>query len=252
MLNEPGRALVVVGGSSAIAGACVEQWIGRGVRRVHLIGRRAASLVRARDDFATRFPALDVTASVGDMDAPESVDQLVSRACASLSPDVVLIAHGDLPDQSECETDLVTLQRTLSINAVSPALFASAFCGKLLEQGRGTLVVIGSVAGDRGRQSNYAYGSAKGLLERFVEGLQHRCNGSRVRVVLAKPGPTASRMTSHLVAQGRRVARVDLVASRIVAGAEAGHRVVYAPGVWRWIMAVIRWIPSPLFERTKL
>ena len=114
--------------------------------------------------------------------------------------------------------------------------------------GAGTIAVIGSVAGDRGRKSNYVYGAAKGLVDRYLQGLQHRLALTPVRVVRIKPGPTDTPMTADLKAQGRRMASVEQVAQDIVRGVARGQEVVYTPGIWRWIMLVVRHIPSRVFR----
>lgn len=113
-------------------------------------------------------------------------------------------------------------------------------------------MVIGSVAGDRGRRSNYVYGAAKGLVTRYVQGLQHRFAGTAVKAVLVKPGPTDTPMTSHLKQQGSKLAPVEEVAAAIVAGAEHGAAVVYAPKKWAVIMMVIRHLPAAIFNKMNI
>lgn len=104
------------------------------------------------------------------------------------------------------------------MNAVSPALFAEAFAELLARAGRGTLAIIGSVAGDRGRKANYTYGAAKGFIERYTEGLQYRLAGSGVAVVLVKPGPTDTPMAAPMKTRGGRPASVEEVARATVRG----------------------------------
>src|SRR5690606_24074454 len=118
-----------------------------------------------------------------------------------------------------------------------------AFAGHMERSGRGTLAVIGSVAGDRGRKSNYVYGAAKGLVTRYVQGLQHRLAYTGVKVVLIKPGPTDTPMTAGLKLKGARPAPVEDVAVCIVEGIARGKAVVYAPAKWQWIMMIIRHLP---------
>jgi short-subunit dehydrogenase len=137
----------------------------------------------------------------------------------------------------------------MRVNAISPALFAEAFIESMERRNAGTLGVIGSVAGDRGRKSNYVYGAAKGLVTRYVQGLQHRVAGTRVKVVLVKPGPTDTPMTAQLKAQGTKLAAVSDVAQAIVRGLERGRPVVYAPARWALIMMVIRHLPRVIFNR---
>jgi hypothetical protein len=116
----------------------------------------------------------------------------------------------------------------------------------------GTLIVIGSVAGDRGRKSNYVYGAAKGLVGRYVEGLQHRLAKTSVKVALVKPGPTETPMTAHLKQQGMPLAPVEDVAKAIVDGAAEGKRVVYVPRKWALVMMVIRHLPHFVFARLNI
>ena len=146
---------------------------------------------------------------------------------------------------------LAQAEAAMDLNGLSPVLFAEAFVGPLQQAGAGTLVILGSVAGDRGRKSNYVYGAAKGLVTRYAQGLQHRLAlaGSAVKVVLVKPGPTDTAMTAHLKAQGAKLADPDEVAAAIVRGAERGQPVVYAPGKWALIMLVIRHLPRFVFNR---
>jgi short-subunit dehydrogenase len=128
-------------------------------------------------------------------------------------------------------------------------LFAEAFAQQMQKANSGTLAVIGSVAGDRGRKSNYVYGAAKGLVTRYVQGLQHRLANTNVKVVLIKPGPTDTPMTAHLKQSGVKLAAVDRVASEILRGIENGQRVVYTPKIWSLIMMVIRHLPNFVFKR---
>jgi len=117
---------------------------------------------------------------------------------------------------------------------------------------RGTIALIGSVAGDRGRKSNYVYGAAKGLVTRYAQGLQHRFAGSGVKVVLVKPGPTDTPMTAHLKGQGAKLAPVESVAGQIVDGIAAGKAVVYAPGKWWLVMMIIRHLPAFVFNKMNI
>ena len=166
--------------------------------------------------------------------------------------DIVLIAHGSLPDQKQCEESLEAVKVALDINAVSPALYAEAFASHMARAGSGVIALVGSVAGDRGRKSNYVYGAAKGMLDRYAQGLQHRFADSGVRVVLVKPGPTDTPMTAHLKGGGLKLASVESVARDIVTGIQKGKPVVYAPGKWQLIMLVIRCMPRVIFNKLNI
>jgi decaprenylphospho-beta-D-erythro-pentofuranosid-2-ulose 2-reductase len=141
------------------------------------------------------------------------------------------------------------VREAIEVNALSPVLFAEAFSRQMFHANHGSLGIIGSVAGDRGRKSNYVYGAAKGLVDRYAQGLQHRLAKTAVRIVLIKPGPTDTPMTSHLKASGARLASVESVAQDIVRGMAAGNPTVYTPAKCATIMFFIRMIPRRIFNR---
>jgi short-subunit dehydrogenase len=246
------QRIVIVGATSAIAEHCARLWAADGPATLDLIGRDERKLDAVAADLRVRSPQSAIRAHVidsADFSDPAAVTALADRITAEHPPDIVLIAHGSLPDQAACQTDLTAMREALMTNAVSPALFAEAFAGHLQRAGRGTLALIGSVAGDRGRKSNYVYGAAKGLVARYAQGLQHHFAGSAVKVVLIEPGPTATPMTAQLAQRGARLASAEAVARTMVAGIAKGKPVIYAPAIWRLIMLVIRHLPAPVFNR---
>ncbi len=142
---------------------------------------------------------------------PAAINATVLDIYKSGSVDIVLIAHGSLPDQNACQNDLQSCFDALEINGISPVIYAEAFAKEMEKANHGTIALIGSVAGDKGRKSNYVYGAAKGLVTRYAQGLQHRFAGSGVKVVLIKPGPTDTPMTSQLKSKGAKLASVEEV-----------------------------------------
>lgn len=249
-MTAPGR-VIVVGATSAIAERCARRWAAGGTAAFVLVGRDVARLEPIAADLQVRQPGARVDCRSVDFESPAAIAALAHELMQEPA-DVVLIAHGSLPDQAACQQDLAACEQALRINGLSPALFAEAFAGHLARHGRGTLALIGSVAGDRGRQSNYVYGAAKGLLDRYAQGLRHRFAGTGVKIVLAKPGPTDTPMTAHLKARGARLASVDEVAAGLVAAVARGRFQVYLPGRWRWIMLVIRHLPQVVFDRMRI
>ncbi|MEJ6023460.1 SDR family NAD(P)-dependent oxidoreductase [Ramlibacter sp. PS4R-6] len=241
------RKIAVVGATSAIARQCVRLWLEEEASDVTLVGRDARRFESTAADMRVRSPGSAISVRELDLVNVAAIEQGVADLCEGGAPDIVLIAHGSLPEQAACQDDLRIAADALQVNALSPALFAEAFAKQLQKAGRGTLVVIGSVAGDRGRRKNYTYGAAKALVDRYVEGLQHRFAGSGVRIVLAKPGPTDTPMTAHMDTRG--MASAADVAKRIVEGARRGQPVIYAPAKWRLIMFVIRHLPRRVFDR---
>jgi short-subunit dehydrogenase len=200
-------------------------------------------------DLRVRSPKSSITVQTTDFADPVKIQACVDQICAAGVPDIVLIAHGTLPDQASCQQDLALNESVLKINGISPVLFAEGFVGYLEKANCGKLAIIGSVAGDRGRKSNYVYGAAKGLVTRYAQGLQHRLAKTQVRVVLIKPGPTATRMTAFLIGKGQKMADVGFVAQAIVQGVANSSPVVFAPAKWGLIMMMIRHLPHFVFNK---
>jgi decaprenylphospho-beta-D-erythro-pentofuranosid-2-ulose 2-reductase len=252
-MNSP-QKIVVIGATSAIAHQCSRLWAQQGPCDFLLVGRSAERAEILAADLRAR--GAHVTARVAELrfDDPDAIAELVQGATSTGPVDTVLIAHGSLPDQASCQDDLHAAQDALRVNGLSPVLIAEAFVGPMQRAGRGRLCIIGSVAGDRGRKSNYIYGAAKGLVDRYAQGLQHRLalTKSPVRVTLAKPGPTDTPMTAHLKQGGAKLASSEAVAQRIVKAMTAGRPVVYAPGKWALIMLVIRHLPRFLFNKADI
>lgn len=219
-----------------------------------LVGRSETKLQRTIADLSVRSPLSAFTLLTTDFVDSASIDATASAICEAGLPDIVLIAHGSLPDQTACQSDLHACRSALEVNGVSPALFAEAFAARMIPADKGTIILISSVAGDRGRQSNYVYGAAKGMLSLYAQGLQHRIAGScrNLNVLLVKPGPTATPMTAHLAEQGMALAPVEGVAQAIVDAAAQGKAETYAPGKWRLIMLVIRHLPRFVFNRLRI
>jgi short-subunit dehydrogenase len=244
------QEVLIVGATSAIAEHCMRLWADAGVQSVCLVGRDAGKLERVHSDLMARFPSLRVRVRCCQdfMDVGQ-IGAILDELFGDGRPELALIAHGDLPDQTRCQMDLTVAKAALEVNGVSPVLWAEAIVQRSLGQGATTIGVIGSVAGDRGRQSNYVYGAAKGLVERYVEGMQHRLAGSQIHLSLIKPGPTATPMTKHLTAKGQKMAAPELVAAQIVRGMRERRFVIYTPPKWRIIMTIIKWLPRQIFHR---
>lgn len=246
------KRIVIVGASSSMAEQCARRWAQVGAVQLVLVGRSAARLEAIAQDLRVRGQGVATEVHSVDFESAAAIASLVRDLEGQGAIDIALIAHGSLPDQAQCQGDLTQAAEALSINGVSPALFAEAFAGAMQRAGRGALAIIGSVAGDRGRKSNYVYGAAKGLVDRYAQGLQHRLAGSGVTVTLIKPGPTDTPMTAHLKQQGAKLADVRAVAKEIVEGIEAGRPEVYTPRKWALIMAVIRNLPRAIFHRMNI
>lgn len=243
------KRIVIVGATSAIAEHCARLWLTKQSADLTLLGRDAQRIERVATDLKVRSPQSEIRVVQAEFLDPEAINATVLDIVKSGRVDIVLIAHGALPEQTECQNELQSCRGALEINGVSPVLYAEAFAKEMEKIDHGTIALIGSVAGDRGRKSNYVYGAAKGLVTRYAEGLQHRFAGSGVKVVLIKPGPTDTPMTAHLKGADANLAPVEGVAKQIVEGVEAGKSVIYAPGKWWLIMMVIRHLPSIVFNK---
>lgn len=245
------RRVLVLGATSGIAQA---------VARIYAAGgARLALVARSRDHLAT--VAADVAVRGADVVLQRSVDlcelerhrTLIAEAESALDGiDVVLVAHGLLPDQEACQEDPRRAVASWDVNFVSAATLMEAAAERMSLAGHGTLGVLSSVAGDRGRADNYVYGSAKAALTAYAGGLGHRLRSTGVTVLTIKPGPVDTPMVAGRKRSPRLVADVDVVGQRIHRALERGERLLYVPGKWRWIMAAIRALPIRLFERLKL
>ncbi|WP_375405059.1 SDR family NAD(P)-dependent oxidoreductase [uncultured Amnibacterium sp.] len=244
--------MAVVGATSGIAKESARLWAQRGVDRLVLVGRDAGALESIAADLRVRGAGALVEVERADLTDVESIEPVVNAIFSRGPIDAVLIAHGWMGSQDEGQTDLVHAARVLEVTAVSPVLWAEAFAQHFGRAGSGRIAIIGSVAGDRGRRTNYIYGSAKALVAAYAEGMAHRFAGTGVSVTIVKPGPTDTAMTSDLKAKGARLAPVRAVAAQLVAGVESRKPVVYAPGLWRIIMLVIRGLPRPIFNRLSI
>jgi decaprenylphospho-beta-D-erythro-pentofuranosid-2-ulose 2-reductase len=247
------KRIVIVGATSRLAELCARLWVARGAVELVLVGRNLSKLEAIASDLGVRSPQSSISSQVVDFTNPLEIQVLTDEICTKQGvPDIVLIAHGSLPDQQSCQTDLEQVAEALNINGLSPALFAEAFANKMQKVGKGTIAIIGSVAGDRGRKSNYVYGAAKGLLNRYAQGMQHRFAGTGVSIVLIKPGPTDTPMTADLKSTGAKLASAEEVAELIVEGVEQGKPEVYAPKKWALIMTVIRHLPKFVFNKMNI
>jgi decaprenylphospho-beta-D-erythro-pentofuranosid-2-ulose 2-reductase len=247
--NEPLRVLII-GATSAIASETARAYA-EGRARLFLTGRNAAKLASVADDLRVRG-ATEVHTAVLDVAQIPRQAQIIDLATSTLEGlDVALIAHGTLPVQSACEKQVADTIDALHVNFTATVALLTVLANYFEAQHSGCIAVITSVAGDRGRQSNYVYGAAKGGVERFLQGLRNRLHASGVTVVTIKPGfvdtpMTAALKKSPLFASARRVGR------SIHRAIEHRRDVVYIPWFWRPVMMVIRGLPERLFKRLHL
>ena len=238
----------IAGATSAIAQATARVLAARGAS-FHLVARDGVKLAAVEADLRARGAAR-VASTQADLDETSRHGVLLDEARSALGGlDIVLIAQGLLPDQAACERSFGMARAALETNFLGPASLAAEAASRL-ERGA-TIVVIGSVAGDRGRASNYVYGAAKGGLAVFLDGLRHRLHASGINVVIVKPGFVDTPMT-RAFPKGPLWASPETIARGIVRAIDRRAGVVYLPAFWRLIMAVIRALPDRIFLRSKL
>jgi len=244
------RRILIMGATSAIAEATAREFAARG-DALFLVGRNADKLGAIAADLKLRGASNTATAV---LDARElmSYPKLVDDATAALGGlDTALIAHGTLSDQAACEASIEMMLNEFRVNGVSAMVMCAELANRFEAQGHGTIAVISSVAGDRGRQSNYVYGTAKAAVTTFTSGLRQRLSKKGVHVVTIKPGFVDTPMTANFK-KGPLWATPAAVGKVIAAGIIKGRPVIYVPGFWRVIMTIIRLIPESLFMRLKL
>ena len=245
------KKILIVGATSAIAMACARIWAGQGAA-LFLVGRNAAKLQSIADDLAVRGAAsvhrLQVDAN--DIAAHRAMIDAATLALGGI--DIALIAHGSLPDQAACEADAGRMLEEIATNGTSVLALLTVLANHFERQRSGSIGVITSVAGDRGRPSNYVYGTAKAAVQVFCEGLRARLFRAGVSLTDIRPGFVATPMTQGLKLPGSLVAEPAAVARRITAGIERKVDVLYTPAYWSLIMLVIRSIPRAVFKRLKL
>lgn len=248
-MSAPTR-IVILGALSAVAIATARRFAAEGASFA-LAARRPGELSLLAGDLAARGAA-QAEAFELDLAAADPGAELERMAAALGGVDIVLLAYGSLTDQARATTDLAYAASELRRNFLSAALWSLAAAKLLAAQRSGVLVVIGSVAGDRGRQSNFVYGGAKAGLGTLVQGIAHQLSGSGARAVLIKPGFIDTPMTAHLPKRGPLWSKPETIAAAIHRAALSGGPVRYAPAYWRLILLLIRMTPAAIFHRTKL
>ena len=249
------KNVVVFGATSAIAQEALRMLVARGAS-VYCVGRSEPKLSAVLADLRVR--SVPGAGQVIDGQAADLLEisrhpSLFAAAETSLGEiDAVLIAHGTLPDQAACEASVEQALAAIATNATSAVSLLTIAANYFEPRGRGVIAAVSSVAGDRGRQSNYVYGASKSLVSTFLQGLRNRLAARGVQVVTIKPGIVDTPMTSALPGRGLLWASPVVVGRTIVEAMEKGKDEVYAPWYWYWVMTALRHVPEVLFKRLKL
>jgi short-subunit dehydrogenase len=241
------KRVLILGATSAIAEACARE-LASGGAQLFLAARSADRLEALQKDLTARGAGRVFTAGFR-ADDTGSFQALLDEAWNSLGGiDIALIAFGTLSNQERCSIDMEELVREFQTNATSTVVLCEQIAGRMQKQGSGTLAVISSVAGDRGRASNYAYGAAKAAVTTFTSGLRQRLHGTGVNVLTIKPGFVDTPMTAQFP-KGGLWATPAKVAHDILRAVERRRSVLYTPWFWWLIMTVIRVLPERIFLR---
>lgn len=244
------KRIVIFGATSAIAAEVAKCFAAEGAK-FFLVGRNADKLQLLAQDLVVRGGTANL--QVCDLADVSTHEGIIQQTIASLGDvDLALIAYGSLPNQAECQASYSVTSKELQTNFLGPISLLTLLANYFETKGTGTIAAISSVAGDRGRQSNYVYGAAKGGLSVFLSGLRNRLQHTGVRVVTIKPGFVDTPMTAQFP-KGPLFASAERVGTVIHKALSDGSRdVVYVPGFWRLIMAIITAIPEAIFKRLRL
>ncbi|SLN65166.1 putative oxidoreductase [Roseivivax jejudonensis] len=249
MSDAPAKSVLVVGGTSDIGRAVASAYAARGWH-VTLAARDAEAAAREAADLNARHDTSRIetrTIDILDTDAfPGFLDALPAL------PDTVVCVVGAMGEQARAERDPDHAAEVLRTNFEGPALLLEAVAGRFATRGRGLIVGISSVAGDRGRATNYVYGAGKAGFTAYLSGLRNRLAKGGVHVATVKPGFVRTRMTEGMDLPGPLTATPATVAERIVALEERPRDVVYVLRRWRLVMLIIRAIPEAIFKKLKL
>jgi short-subunit dehydrogenase len=244
------KKILIIGASSSIAEHCARRFAARG-DSLYLVARNQEKLNSLQKDLSVRG-AVKVSTYVMDANDYKSHSKMLDNAEVTLDGiDTVLIAHGTLSNQKKCEQNAELTIQEINTNGLSAIALLTLIANRFEAKGRGTIAVISSVAGDRGRSSNYVYGSAKAMLTTFTSGLRQRLHKSNVAVVTIKPGFVDTPMTAEFK-KGLLWAKPATVAEKIVKAIDKRKNEIYVPAFWGRIMLVIKLTPNWVFKRTKL
>ena len=244
------KKILIIGASSSIAEHCARLFAARG-DSLYLVARNQEKLTSLQKDLSVRG-AVKVSSYVMDANDYKSHSKMLNNAEAALDGiDIVLIAYGTLSNQKKCEHDAELTLQEINTNGLSAIVLLTNIANRFEANGKGTIAVISSVAGDRGRSSNYVYGSAKAMLTTFTSGLRQRLYKSNVAVVTIKPGFVDTTMTAAFK-KGLLWAQPETVAKKIVKAIDQPKDEVYVPAFWWAVMALIKAIPATIFKKIRL
>ncbi len=244
------KNILIVGATSAIAKAIIKQYA-QDNHRLYLLARNAQRLNALSQDLKLRTQA-DIYADMLDANDFSRHAEVINTAVKHMGGiDQIIIAHGSLPKQKEIEDNFAKIQEEINTNFLSAVSLLTHVVPHMQAKKSGSIIVISSVAGDRGRQDNYIYGSAKSALSVYLQGLRNRLYKEGISVLTVKPGFVDTPMTAELK-KNLLFAKPLKVAQSIIKANNKKKDVLYTPFFWRPIMQIIRLIPEKIFKRLSI
>lgn len=242
--------VLVIGATSSIAQAVCRRLAERGAL-LFLVARDGVRLAQVVEDLKTRGAQVSGQSEMDALDYASHA-RVIGEAANSLSEiDLALVAHGTLPDQEACERSAELMRRETEVNGLSVVALLTELANYFEGRSQGQIVVLSSVAGDRGRRSNYVYGAAKASVSTFALGLRTRLHSRGVGVLVVKPGFVDTPMTRDFP-KGMLWAQPDRVARDVLKAVSKNRAVCYTPWFWRYIIWVVRLLPDFIFKRLSL
>lgn len=250
-MSDAQKNIVIIGATSAMAKSLSRLHAANNDRLV-LCARNTGNLGIVADDIRTHGGEVlgTIETDFQQSSGYETLFDDIQKLCENV--DIWYFFHGVLPDQEACEQSIELTRESFQVNFNSVVDLLTPIANEIERNGKGTIVVVSSVAGDRGRQSNYVYGTAKGAMNIFLQGLRNRLQATSGHVVTVKPGFVKTPMTAHLKQDGFLWATADKVAEDIYRGVKKNRSVIYTPRIWQFIMLIISHIPEFIFKRLKL
>jgi decaprenylphospho-beta-D-erythro-pentofuranosid-2-ulose 2-reductase len=240
--------VLILGASSDIADALASRFASAGFD-IQLAARNAARLLPVQSDLSIRY---SVKCSIHEFDAAQPGAHPGFLASLPTLPDITISVFGYLGDQIRAESDWEECQQILQVNYVGAVSILNLVANLYASRGQGTIAGISSVAGERGRQSNYFYGSAKAGFTAYLSGLRNRLFSKNVHVLTIQPGFVYTKMTEGMPLPKILTATPKQVANRVYTAISKKNNIVYIKWFWRWIMLIIKSIPEPVFKKLKL
>lgn len=244
--------ILIIGATSAIAKATARFYAMHNKASFVLVARNPDALLDLQQDLLARGAGKVISVPV-DINHEAAYPEWIENAfneCGTI--DIVLMAHGILGNQKACEQDVYAMQAMMQTNAISSMSILTILANRLEKQRSGTIAFISSVAGDRGRPSNYVYGASKAVVTTFLQGMRARLAKVGVHVLTIKPGFVDTPMTADIEKGGPLWAQPEDIAAGIAKAIEKRKNTVYLPWFWRIIMGIIIHIPEFIFKKLNL